>query len=120
MKANMIYSAALTWNRMHGAVFTRHLQQCQQDMEEAPEYDTDGLLVELIKIQNLTERIFRFNHREELLDAMPGLLSPQESDAMLYIATYKMELEGLRSSVPAWLDTNCQFHPPCEPAFAAS
>lgn len=104
-----MYSAALTWNRMHPAIFTKNLRQCQDEMELAPEYETDALLVELIKIQHLTEKIFRFNHREELAEPMPSLTPPVEADSGLYLISLKIEMESLQSSLPAWLENNCQF-----------
>lgn len=101
-------SVALTWNIINSTGFTKHLQQCRQELEEAPEYETDRLLVELVKIQHLTEKIFRFNHREELVDTMPGFTSPSEEDALLYTTSLKAEMEGLRRSLPASLEHNCK------------
>ncbi|KAJ6157422.1 hypothetical protein N7470_005014 [Penicillium chermesinum] len=99
-------SAALTWNIINSTCFTKHLQQCRQELEEAPEYETDRLLVELVKIQHLTEKIFRFNHREELVDTMPGFTSPSEEDALLYTSSLEAEMEGMRRSLPASLEHN--------------
>lgn len=93
---------------MHPAIFTKHLQQCYEEMELDPEYETDALLVELIKIQHLTEKIFRFNHREEYVEPMPGLTPPAEADSGLYLISLKIEMESLQSSLPAWLENNCQ------------
>ena len=70
------------------------------------EYGTDNLLVELVRIQRLTERIFQVNRRDQLLDGLPGRTQPETPTATL-LSALEEELDGQQSSLPHKLKNDC-------------
>ena len=73
----------------------------------AAEYETDELLVQLVRVQHLTERVFQFNHRDQLIDESlrPSL---QDSFSTDHLSQLRAEMQQLEASVPQKLKGNCQ------------
>ncbi len=60
------------------------------------EYETDELLVQLVRIQQLTEKIFDFNHRDQFIVESIGVALP-ETIAAAHISAFLTELERLEN-----------------------
>ena len=74
------------------------------ELEEAAEYETDEVLIHLVRLQRLTEMNFQANNRDHLVDALPGI---PKTPATAYHTAFQMELNRLRSSLPSKLSSNC-------------
>lgn len=83
--------------------YTKYIDQCVHELEQSAEYKSDQLVVELIRVQNLTETISHFHNRDQLLEELPGVprLSP-----IVYLEALQAELERLRGTLPAHLKNN--------------
>lgn len=82
--------------------YTKYIDQCLKDLDDAGEYKTDQLVVQLIHIQRLTERIFHFHSGDSLLDKQP------ESSTMACLEAFRVELDSLRNALPLDLRSDCK------------
>jgi hypothetical protein len=82
--------------------FSKHTRQCLEDLEKAAEYESDLLLVHLVKIQRLTERIYNWTCQEEDDDIPSHLKAPPTA----YQVAFHGEISRLQSSLPASLAGN--------------
>ncbi len=73
------------------------MDQCLEELENAAEYETDQLAVQLVRIQHLTEKIFHFHTKDQLVDELPGI---PKASAAVYLEAFQMELDRLRNAVP--------------------
>lgn len=99
-----ILSVALTFNKGQSERFTKYHEQCLEELERANEYESNILLVQLVRIQYLTQRIVDFNNRDQLPDELPGII---EMPSSTYYAAFATELERLREEIPPSLRENC-------------
>ncbi|ERS97131.1 hypothetical protein HMPREF1624_06461 [Sporothrix schenckii ATCC 58251] len=97
--------------QMGSTRYTKYIDQCVKELEKNAEYKSDQLVVELIRIQNLTETISHFHNRDQMLDELPGV--PRMSP-IVYIEALQAQLDRLRGGLPAHLKMhpllNCHFH----------
>ncbi|KAK9249926.1 hypothetical protein V1507DRAFT_76960 [Lipomyces tetrasporus] len=92
----MCSNAALTFNKLDSPRYTRDMDQCLRELEEAAEYKLDETLVHLVRVQLLTERIFQFVQRSQLVYELPTTsLSPD-----MYISALEAELDKVQDSIP--------------------
>ena len=82
--------------------YTKYLDQCLKDLEDAREYKTDELAVELVRIQRLTEKIFHFHSIDSQVDEQP------ETPTMARLETFRIELDSLRDALPMSLKYDCK------------
>lgn len=82
------------------------MDQCLHELEDAGEYKTDLLAVQLIRIQRLTEEICNFHSRDPLVDEQLG--SPQAS-MTARLEAFQVELAGLQKALPPKLKSDCTF-----------
>lgn len=75
-------------------------------MKTAAEYDTDELVVQLVRVQHLTERVFQFNQRDQFVDGQLGSIG-QYSNATNQFSILQTELQQLEGSIPQTLKGNC-------------
>ncbi|KAH9222174.1 hypothetical protein DL95DRAFT_380976, partial [Leptodontidium sp. 2 PMI_412] len=99
----MSSNVALTFNKGQSERFTKYHEQCLEELERANEYESDILLVQLVRIQYLTQRIVDFNNRDQLPDELPGII---EMPSSTYYAAFATELERLREEIPPSLREN--------------
>ncbi|CAK7227030.1 hypothetical protein SBRCBS47491_006431 [Sporothrix bragantina] len=83
--------------------YTKYIAECLVELEQAAEYPTDQLAVELVRIQHLTETVHHFHTRDQLLDELPGL--PRLSTTV-YLEALLTELDRKRAALPAHLQTD--------------
>lgn len=81
------------------------MDQCLKELENSAEYETDQLAVQLVRIQHLTEKIFHFHTRDQLVDELPGI--PKASTAMC-LEAFQMELDRLQNALPPNLKCDCE------------
>jgi hypothetical protein len=80
------------------------MDQCLKDLEDAREYKIDPLAIQLIRIQQLTEKIFHFHNSDSLVDEQLG--SP-EPPTMARLEAFRVELDSLRNALPPDLKSDC-------------
>ncbi len=89
--------------------YTKYIDQCARELQESASYPTDNLVVELVRVQHLTDRINQLNMRDGSVDELPGIpIVPAE----VYRAAFQAELERLQRSLTPTLESNCGL-PPC-------
>lgn len=82
------------------------MKQCLRGLELAPEYESDLFLVQLIRAQDLSDRIMQLKLLDETeLGSHGAAKAPLSS----YMRAFLVELEELRSSMPPHLRDNCEF-----------
>ncbi len=83
--------------------FSNYIQQCLKELESAREYETDVLLVHLIKLQHLTEKIYSINSRDDLSDNVPGI---PRAPISAYQSAFQAELDKIQTFLPKSLRNN--------------
>lgn len=83
--------------------FSKYTRQCLEDLEKASEYDSDLLLVHLVKIQRLAERVHNWTSQEDEEDDVAACL---KAPAAAYQVAFHGEIERLQSSLPDSLAGN--------------
>ncbi|GAM43720.1 hypothetical protein TCE0_060f18760 [Talaromyces pinophilus] len=96
----MSSNAALTVKQLAPVSYTKYIDQCLKELDDAAEYETDRLAVQLVRIQHLTNKIFHFHGRDQMVDdELPGIPGPQVS-AVMRLEALRMELDRLRNALP--------------------
>lgn len=88
--------------------FSKYTRQCLEDLEKASEYESDLLLIHLVKIQRLAERIHNWTSQEDEEDDMSVYL---KAPAAAYQVAFHGEIDRLQSSLPASLVGNSRLTP---------
>ncbi|KAL5370895.1 hypothetical protein DPSP01_014613 [Paraphaeosphaeria sporulosa] len=97
-------SAGLATNQLAFTRFTKYMDQCLEDLDDAREYKTDQLVIQLVHIQKLTEKIFYFHSSDSPVDEQLG--SPEPS-TMARLEAFRGELDNLRNAIPPNLRSDC-------------
>lgn len=91
--------------------FSKYFKKCLSDLQVSPQYESDILLVHLIKIQRLAEQISDWSSRryEEDDDAeMPAI---PRAPTSAYQSVFEGEIQALRNSLPPGLQAyGTSFH----------
>lgn len=90
--------------QLASASYTKYLDQCLQDLDEAREYKTDQLAIQLVRIQRLTEKIGHFHSSDSPVDQQLG--SPEPS-TMVRLEAFRITLDSLRNALPPNLKSDC-------------
>lgn len=108
----MSSNAGLVVNQLAVAKFTKCLDQCLTELEDAGEYKTDQLAVQLVRIQRLTEEICHFHSRGFLMDEQLG--GSPEASMTARLEAFRVELDRLRNALPPKLKSDyllsCYYH----------
>jgi len=80
------------------------MDQCLKDLDDAREYKTDQLAIQLVRIQRLTDKIFHFHSSESPVDEQLGSLEPS---TMARLDAFRVELDSLRNALPLNLKSDC-------------
>ncbi|PVH87891.1 hypothetical protein DL98DRAFT_566293 [Cadophora sp. DSE1049] len=99
----MSSNVALTFNKGQSDKYTKYHDQCLEELERAAEFESDLLLVQLVRIQHLIQRIVDFNNRDQIPDELPGII---QTPASAYHAAFQTELERLQTMLHPSLRTN--------------
>ncbi|KAG9258133.1 putative C6 transcription factor [Emericellopsis atlantica] len=96
---------ALGFGKTESMRYTRYLDQCVQELATGLEYETDVMLMNLVRVQYLSDRISRFNVQDHSTDEMP-LFSTAQVSRTSYVAAFQAELDELRQKLPLELKVN--------------
>ncbi|RYP64162.1 hypothetical protein DL771_008898 [Monosporascus sp. 5C6A] len=96
----LVYELKLAFTR-----YTKYMDQCLKDLDDAREYKTDQLAIQLVRTQRLTERIFHFHSSDSPVDEQRG--SPEPS-SMARLEAFRVELDSLRNALPPHLKSDCK------------
>lgn len=88
--------------------FSKYTRQCLEDLDKASEYESDLLLVHLVKIQRLTERIHNWTSQDDEEDDVSAYL---KAPPAAYQVAFHGEIDRLQSSLPASLADNSRLTP---------
>ncbi|KAK4495286.1 hypothetical protein PRZ48_013616 [Zasmidium cellare] len=113
----MSSNAGLVVKQLAFTKYTKYIDQCLEDLDDAGDYKTDQLATQLVRTQRLTEKIFHFHNDDPPLDEEPG--SP-EPVTMERLEAFRVELDSLRNALPLTLKSNCSHLPDTEPQSFAS
>ncbi|CZT49926.1 uncharacterized protein RSE6_10832 [Rhynchosporium secalis] len=96
----MSSNVALTFNKGQSDKCTKCHEQCLEELEKGHEYESDILLIQLVRIQHLTQRIVDCNNRDQLPDELPVIeVIPTSS----YHEASQNELSRLNTRLPSSL-----------------
>ncbi|RFU30234.1 hypothetical protein B7463_g6102, partial [Scytalidium lignicola] len=96
-------SAALVVKQFEPVRYAKYLNQCLQELEDAAEYETDQLAVQLVRIQHLTEKIFYFHSRDQIVDELPGIPTVPTTARL---EAFQIELDRLWNALPRSLKSD--------------
>lgn len=104
---------SLAFQRIDPPRYTAYIDQCLRELEADEEYESDLLLVHLVRIQHLSERIAQLHVKDNVGDELAGMARAPVS---AYSSMFHTELEKFRASLPQHLVSHSQslypyFHP---------
>ncbi|KAI1866609.1 uncharacterized protein JN550_007462 [Neoarthrinium moseri] len=99
----MSSNAGLVVKQLAVTKYTKYLDECLKELENAAEYKTDQLAVQLVRIQRLTEKICHFHSRESSVDEQLG--SPA-APTTARLEAFQVELDRLRNALPPKLKSD--------------
>lgn len=88
--------------------FSKYTKQCLEDLDKASEYESDSLLINLCKVQRLTEKIHNWTSQEDDEDDIAVYL---KAPAAAYQVAFHGEIDRLQSSLPTSLAGNSKSAP---------
>ena len=68
-----MYRISVGFQKTDPMRFSTYIQQCLRELESANECDSDRLLVQLVRIQHLTQKIHEMTIRADSPDEVPGI-----------------------------------------------
>jgi hypothetical protein len=86
--------------------YNKYMDQCLKDLDDAGECKTDQLVIQLIRIQRLTEKIFHFHGNDSPLDEQLDMYGPTK---MARLEAFRLELDDLREALPPSLTSDRMF-----------
>ncbi|KAF7537789.1 hypothetical protein G7054_g3480 [Neopestalotiopsis clavispora] len=95
--------AGLVVEQLAVTKYTKYLDECLKELEDAGECKTDQLAVQLVRIQRLTEEICHFHSRDALVGGYP---SPPAVSTTARLEGFQVELDRLRSALPSSLKSD--------------
>ncbi|KAI0879816.1 uncharacterized protein GGS22DRAFT_176700 [Annulohypoxylon maeteangense] len=94
---------ALAFQRIDPPRYTPYIDQCLGELEADQEYESDLLLVQLVRIQNLSERIAQLHAKDHTTDELNTIT---RAPATAYSNMFHAELEKFTASLPPNLAAN--------------
>ncbi|KAI1205588.1 uncharacterized protein F4807DRAFT_442303 [Annulohypoxylon truncatum] len=94
---------SLAFQRIDPPRYTPYIDQCLRELEADGEYKSDLLLVQLVRIQNLSERIAQLHVKDHVANEINTIT---RAPASAYSNMFHAELEKFTESLPANLVTN--------------
>lgn len=88
--------------------YTKYLDQSLKELEDAAEYETDQLAVQLVRIQHLTDKNFHFHSGDQLVDELQGIPG---ASAAVCLEAFQMQLDKLRNALTSNLKSDCEMNP---------
>ncbi|RYP48757.1 hypothetical protein DL768_005414 [Monosporascus sp. mg162] len=97
------HSVSLAFQRLDPVRYPPYLSQCLRELEVNKEYESDLFLVNLVRIQHLTERISRLHAKDHVDDDLPGVA---RAPMNVYLNAFQGELDRYKNALPRHLRTN--------------
>ncbi|RYO75998.1 hypothetical protein DL766_005384 [Monosporascus sp. MC13-8B] len=94
---------SLAFQRLDPVRYPPYLSQCLSELEVHKEYESDLFLVNLVRIQHLTERISRLHAKDHVEDDLPGVA---RAPTNVYLNAFQGELDRYKNGLPRHLRTN--------------
>ncbi|KAI0127084.1 hypothetical protein BJ170DRAFT_596643 [Xylariales sp. AK1849] len=92
-----------TFQRLQTPRYTPYIDQCLRELETAKEYESDLLLVQLVRIQHLADRISQLHSRDRMDDELPGI---PRAPVTAYLNAFQTELDRFKAQIPRHLRKN--------------
>ncbi|KAI2604640.1 hypothetical protein GGR54DRAFT_454610 [Hypoxylon sp. NC1633] len=94
---------SLAFQRIDPPKYTPYIDQCLRELDVAKEYETDSLLVHLVRIQHLSERISQLHSKDQIQNELVGITRAPLS---AYEGMFHTELENFKASLPLNIASN--------------
>ncbi|KAK8100188.1 hypothetical protein PG999_010562 [Apiospora kogelbergensis] len=94
---------ALSYQRVEQGKYTSYIHQCVKELEAANEYETDSLLVQLMRIQHLSDKISCLHNKNEEDIELPAI---PRAPTSAYLGAFQAELDKFKAQIPRHLRTN--------------
>lgn len=99
---------AMSYGKAERPKYSRYIAQCVRELQSAKEFDSDLVLVQLMKIQSLTDRIYQLldseNDEEEVA-------SVARAPTMAYVSAFQADLDRFKAQIPRHLKANSELSP---------
>lgn len=83
--------------------YTKYMEKCFEELEDAEEYKTDRLAVQLVRIQRLTGEVCHFHSRES---PVAEQLGSHEATMTARLEGFQVKLDSLRNALPPQLKSD--------------
>ena len=87
------------FSRVESLAYSKYVQSCLQELEGAREYESDALLVALVRIQRVTAEIHLLQ-TDDTNDLNPPPSAVPRASKAAYVAAFQAELDKLKASMP--------------------
>ncbi|KAI1864094.1 uncharacterized protein JN550_009114 [Neoarthrinium moseri] len=94
---------AHTFQKLDPARYTPYMDQCLRDLETAKEFEADALLVQLVRIQHLSNRIAQLQSKDRMEEDLPGI---PRAPVSAYMNAFQTELDKFKTQIPRHLRAN--------------
>lgn len=103
---NWLCSIAQGFGRIESLKYTAYIQQCLRELEQAREYESDAVLVHMVRLQHLSEDITEINSRED--DENEEVSGVPKAPVSAYISAFQKELDKIRNSLTKPMRNNSE------------
>ncbi|KAK8058207.1 hypothetical protein PG994_008655 [Apiospora phragmitis] len=83
--------------------YTGYIERCVKELEAANEYETDSLLVQLMRIQRLSDKISCLHNKGEDDIELPAI---PRAPTSAYLGAFQAELDKFKAQVPRHVGSN--------------
>ncbi|KAK7995879.1 hypothetical protein PG991_015346 [Apiospora marii] len=94
---------ALSYQRVEQGKYTSYIERCVKELEAANEYETDLLLVQLMRIQRLSDKISCLHNKTEDEIELPAI---PRAPTSAYLGAFQAELDKFKAHIPRHLRSN--------------
>ncbi|KAJ6781563.1 hypothetical protein PWT90_01558 [Aphanocladium album] len=93
----LVSSLSTVFGRIDPMRYTSYVKECLTVLESEVEYETDIILVFLLRIQHLTQRISELNPRDNTIEEFSSI---PKAPTAVYVSAFQNELNELRAKLP--------------------
>lgn len=86
--------------------YTSYVRECLTILENNREFETDVVLVFLLRIQHLTQRISELNPRDNTIEEFTSI---PKAPTAVYVSVFQNELDQLRANLPDHLRNDSMY-----------
>ncbi|KAJ4164838.1 hypothetical protein LMH87_006493 [Akanthomyces muscarius] len=90
-------SMSTVFGRIDPMRYTSYVRECLTILENNREFETDVVLVFLLRIQHLTQRISELNPRDNTIEEFTSI---PKAPTAVYVSVFQNELDQLRANLP--------------------